>query len=65
MQIPAFTKVHTDELAQLQECLFSTEVFDHEMLMVKLFLLNHQLVDTEGNGNCLFRSIADQLIVMI
>ena len=56
LYITAFTKVHNEELSQLQSCLMSNEIYDVEMLRVKLCSLNHRI-----QANCLFHSVAEQL----
>ena len=61
LYITAFTKVHNEELSQLQSCLMSNEIYDVEMLRVKLCSLNHHIQAIAGDGNCLFHSVADQL----
>ena len=54
-------KIHNNELAELQACLMSNEIYDVEMLRVKLCSLNCRIMAIEGNGNSLFHSVADQL----
>ena len=61
LHITAFTKVHNEELSQLQSCLMSNEIYDVEMLRVKLCSLNRRIQAIAGDGNCLFHSVADQL----
>ena len=61
MYITAFTKVHNEELSQLQSCLMSNEIYDVEMLRVKLCSLNHRIQAIARDGNCLFHPVADQL----
>ena len=39
----------------------SNEVYDVEMLRVKLSSLNRRIQAIPGDGNCLFHSVADQL----
>ena len=46
---------------ELQKTLSSTEVFDNDMSRAKLASLDQELVDVEGDGNCLFNSIPDQV----
>ena len=61
LYITAFTKVHNEELSQLQSCLMSNEIYDVEMLRVKLCSLNRRIQAIAGDGNCLFHLVADQL----
>ena len=39
----------------------SNEIYDVEMLRVKLCSLNRHIQAIAGDGNCLFHSVADQL----
>ena len=61
LYITAFTKAHNDELSQLQSCLMSNEIYDVEMLRVKLCSLNRRIQAIARDGNCLLHSVADQL----
>ena len=46
---------------KLQKTLSSKEIFDNDMLRAKLASLDRELVDVEGDGNCLFNSVSDQM----
>ena len=61
ISIAAFTSYHNTELQELQDCLIKSDQQDLSMIAVKLASLNRQAEPVEGDGNCLFRAVADQI----
>ena len=49
------------ELQELQDCLMMSDQQDISMIAVKLASLNHRPESVEGDGNCLFQAVADQI----
>ena len=61
ISIAAFTSYHNTELQELQDCLMTSNQQDLNMIAVKLASLNRQAEPVEGDGDCLFRAVADQI----
>ena len=59
--IAAFTSYHNMKLQDLQDCLMTSDQQDLSMIAVKLASLNCYPDPFEGDGNCLFRAVADQI----
>ena len=49
------------QLQELQDCLMMSDQQDLSIIAVKLASLNRRPESVKGDGNCLFRAVADQI----
>lgn len=59
--VVGFSEYHNAELQDLQDIMMSNDYVDATTILVKLNSLQRRIENIEGDGNCLFRAVADQL----
>lgn len=59
--VAVFSKPHLENLSILQDILVSHETIDATTISAKLMSLDRRIENVQGDGNCLFRAVCDQL----
>ena len=60
--LAVFKAYHIPDLQDLQDIIMSDDYFDSTTLLAKLNSLHRRVQHVDGDGNCLFRAVSDQLV---